>query len=57
METFTHPSICTLGKSSLFFMRYSSICTYVCTVHTLERLANNNNNNNNGTYEGIGGWS
>jgi hypothetical protein len=49
------PSICTLEKTSLFFRGIPSVCTYICTVHTLERLANNNNNNNR-YFKGIGGW-
>ena len=57
METFTHPSICTLEKISLNIVVFPSIYRSICTVHTLERLANNNNNNNNRYFKGIGGWS
>jgi hypothetical protein len=52
MNQFILSSICTLQKISDFIVRYSSICTYVCTVHTLERLANNNNNNNRVFFRG-----
>ena len=56
METFTHPSICTLEKISLNWTYFSSVYRSICTICTLERLANNNNNNNR-YFKGIGGWS